>query len=249
MTLTSRSTPPRRPTLGSCRSLRATCEGRYGRNNESRRLTSPAASATRAISSLLAPSQPARRGRDPPPRDDLPRRRPRRSRTRASDRSGPPSLRDTGRRTPPERAAPAVLGPRPERDRQERDEHQHVPRPPAELPVAADRDREHCLAQQDHRHGDSQDEDPATLEVEAERTEGGERVEPTAGDREERQRTGGFGRGKRAVERWQRRERDERPRRQNQTMNPSRTGRRPPGRSPRAVHRAWSPTRPQRTMR
>ena len=130
------------------------------------------------------------------------------------DRAGVPAI-DTGQggleveaaERAGERAAPSVLGPRAERDRQERDEHQHVPQPPAQLPVAAQGNRQHGLAEQGHRDRDGQDEHAAPLEVEAGGAERREAEQRHAGDGQPGEWAGGLGRRERSVQRGNRRER------------------------------------------
>ena len=51
---------------------------------------------------------------------------------------------------PRERAAAPVLAARAEGDRHERGEHEHVPLPPAQPPVATEDDGDHGLGQQEH---------------------------------------------------------------------------------------------------
>ena len=88
---------------------------------------------------------------------------------------------------PGQRTAAAVFLTRPERDQPERREHQHVPFPPAELPVAAHDDRDHRLGQQDQRDGDGEEDRPAALAIQAVSAPRGEGVQRDRDDTEDRQ--------------------------------------------------------------
>ena len=188
-TLTRRSTPPSRALPGSSTRRSATCDGRYGRKSRSRRRTSPAACSTRATSSLLAPSRrrSSRMGAVGSPRSSAAATAPIARACHWSSRASVAS-----RYSPPnaavQRPAPAVLAPRPGGDREEREEHQDVPLPPAQPPVPAEDDGDHRLAEEHERDADREDHDAAAAPVELERPDRGEGVERHADRREDRER-------------------------------------------------------------
>jgi hypothetical protein len=69
------------------------------------------------------------------------------------------------------------LGPGGECDREECREHQYVPLPPGEVPVARPGDRDHRLREQRERDGEGEHEARATSPVEPDEAHGRERIE------------------------------------------------------------------------
>ena len=69
------------------------------------------------------------------------------------------------------------LGSRDERDEQERPEHQHVPLPPRDLPVARPRDDDHGLGEQDEREREGEHESLLSSSMEPQEPERGETEE------------------------------------------------------------------------
>ena len=69
-------------------------------------------------------------------------------------------------------------------DHAEREQHQHVPLPPRRLPVAAERDRDHRLGEQDERDREAEHEPRAPLPVEGEVADDREGVAGDPDDRE-----------------------------------------------------------------
>ena len=126
------------------------------------------------------------------------------------DRPGLPPL-DPGQRRleiqPPERggqrAAAAVLGSCAEGDRRKCDEHQNVPFPPADVPIAAEDDGHHRLAEEHQRDADREHDDAATLAIEVERPPRRERVERDADGGQCTERTEGLGSRRRSLKRRQ----------------------------------------------
>ena len=110
-----------------------------------------------------------------------------------------------------QRTAPAILLASPERDRHEGEQHQHVPLPPAQPPVPAQRHGGERLGQEHegdrNGHGDHA---PAAL-VDAEIAPGGDHIQRDRHEAEGDERAGRFLRRRRTLERRQVGERHDRP--------------------------------------
>ncbi len=103
------------------------------------------------------------------------------------------------------------LGPRDERDEQERREHEHVPLPPRDLPVARPRDDDHRLGEKDEREREREDEALLASAMETEEAERGDSEERDADGREDELPAVELLGGEGVVERRQLREGDRRP--------------------------------------
>ena len=100
-----------------------------------------------------------------------------------------------------QRAAPAVLAASTEGDRAEGQQHQQVPLPPAQMPVAAQRHGHHRLREQDERHADRQRHDATAPPIQPDVPPGGEQEECGAHRHQQRQRSDALLRRWRPVER------------------------------------------------
>ena len=203
-TLTRRSTPPSRALPGSSTRRSATCDGRYGRKSAveaadlaGRLLDEGDLVAARAVAAEVV-------------EDGRRRLAALLGRRHRGDRPGVPLVEPGERRVqvqPAERrrqrSAPAVLAPRPGGDREEREEHQDVPLPPAQPPVPAEDDGDHRLAEEHERDADREDHDAAAAPVELQRPDRGEGVEGHADRGKDRQRPDRLAGRQGAVERRQ----------------------------------------------